>query len=43
VYHYHLALALQQNGRTQQAKEAAERAVKLNPGFADARQLLNRL
>ena len=43
VYHYHLALALQQNGRPQQAKEAAERAVKLNPDFADARQLLARL
>ena len=39
-YHYHLALALKDSGDRQRARAAAEQAIKLRPGDADAQKLL---
>jgi Tfp pilus assembly protein PilF len=38
--HYHLALAHSKAGDVTRAREAAERALKIKPGHADARKLL---
>jgi tetratricopeptide (TPR) repeat protein len=40
VYHYHLGLAYSKNGDRDQARAAFQRALQLNPGYADARQAL---
>jgi tetratricopeptide (TPR) repeat protein len=39
-YHYHLALALRDSGDARRAREAAEQALKLRPGYAEAQKLL---
>lgn len=40
TYHFHLALALQKAGEAQRARQAAERAVKIKPDYAEAKKLL---
>jgi tetratricopeptide (TPR) repeat protein len=39
VYHYHLGLAHSKGGNVQEARHAVERALKLNPNYADALKL----
>ena len=39
----HLGLALESSGDTANARAALERALKMNPGMAEARNALNRL
>jgi Flp pilus assembly protein TadD len=39
VYHYHLGLAHSKAGNVQEARRAVEMALKLNPNYAEARQL----
>jgi tetratricopeptide (TPR) repeat protein len=39
VYHYHLGLAHAKGGNVPEARRAVEAALKLNPNYADARQL----
>jgi len=43
LYHYHLGLALSKGGDTQRAREAFQRAVKLNPRLGAARRALETL
>jgi tetratricopeptide (TPR) repeat protein len=39
-YHYHLAVALKESGDAKRAREAAQQAIKLQPGHTDAQKLL---
>jgi predicted Zn-dependent protease len=41
AYHYHLAMALAKAGEPQRAREAAQQAIRLKPGYAEAQQLLS--
>ena len=40
LYHYHLALAQDKAGNAAAARQAAQQALKLKPGYAEAQQLL---
>jgi tetratricopeptide (TPR) repeat protein len=41
--HYHLALAYQKINQPAQARQQLERALKINPNYADARKALSEL
>jgi tetratricopeptide (TPR) repeat protein len=43
TFHYHLGLAHSKNGETDRAREALERALRLNPRLAEAREALQAL
>jgi tetratricopeptide (TPR) repeat protein len=43
LYHYHLGLAYSKNGEPERARQALQTALKLNPRYGDAQQLLESL